>query len=509
KATQDEVDDVFAALTKAMDQLTEKVDKSVLEEIIEEAEVKKEINYTEESWKTFVAALEEAKAVLDNEEATQELVAEAIASLTNAMESLEVKPGIVDKSKLEFAVKQADTKDKSKYMEDSWEAFVQALDIAKKILDDEEATQNAVDETFKALTKAMDQLEEKVDKSALEEVIEEAGTKRETNYTETSWKHFVQALEEAENVLANEESTQNEVDKAFETLIRAMEQLEEKADKSALEKVVEEAEAKKEANYTEDSWKSFSLMLEEAKNILEDKGATQGEVDKAVKNLKEAIKGLKEKQDAVEVDKSDLKEVVNKASKKDESNYTEESWKVLVGALEQAHKILNNEEATQNEVDAAVKSLMDAIKGLEEVKVDKSALEKAISKAKKKNKSDYTANSWKVFTQALKEAQDVIADKEVTQEEVDQALNNLEKAISDLTQQSDHNGSEANNDPNTTDGTKGTEGTKNAKNPQSSQERSKLPNTATNIFSFILIGSLILAFGLLLFFLKRKSNQNE
>ncbi|MED3739008.1 discoidin domain-containing protein [Virgibacillus pantothenticus] len=509
KATQDEVDDVFAALTKAMDQLTEKVDKSVLEEIIEEAEVKKEINYTEESWKTFVAALEEAKAVLDNEEATQELVAEAIASLTNAMESLEVKPGIVDKSKLEFAVKQADTKDKSKYTEDSWETFVQALDIAKKILDDEEVTQNAVDETFKALTKAMDQLEEKVDKSALEEVIEEAGTKRETNYTETSWKHFVQALEEAQNVLANEESTQNEVDKAFETLIRAMEQLEEKADKLALEKVVVEAEAKKEANYTEDSWKSFSLMLEEAKNILEDKGATQGEVDKAVKNLKEAIKGLKEKQDAVEVDKSDLKEVVNKASKKDESNYTEESWKVLVGALEQAHKILNNEEATQNEVDAAVKSLMNAIKGLEEVKVDKSALEKAISKAKKKNKSDYTANSWKVFTQALKEAQDVIADKEVTQEEVDQALNNLEKAISDLTQQTDHTGSEANNDPNTTDGTKGTEGTKNAKNPQSSQERSKLPNTATNIFSFILIGSLILAFGLLLFFLKRKSNQNE
>ncbi|NBJ71435.1 MULTISPECIES: discoidin domain-containing protein [Clostridia] len=510
KATQDEIDKAVETLTKAMEQLEQKADKSALEEVIEEAEVKQEINYTEESWEIFITALVEAKAVLDNEAATQELVAEVMASLTNAMETLEVKPGVVDKSKLEFAVKQADGKDQSNYTEASWRVFVQVLDIAKKVLDNETATQNEVNETFKSLTKAMDQLESKVNKSALEEIVDDAKTKQETNYTEASWKVFTQALEEAKNVLANDESTQNEVDKAFETLTRAMEQLEEKADKSTLEKVVEEAEAKQEANYTADSWKTFSLMLEAAKNVLEDNGATQGEVDKAVKNLKEAMKGLKEKHDAVEVDKSGLKDVVNKASKKDEANYTKESWKVLVGALEQAHKILNNEEASQNEVNAAVKSLMDAIKGLEE-KVDKSTLETAISKAKKKNKSDYTANSWKVFTQALKEAQDVMADKEVTQEEVDHALNNLEKATSDLRQKKEETGSKP-NDAHTADGSEdigGSNGSKNVEKSSDFQESSKLPNTATNVFNFILIGSLILAFGLLLFFLKRKNNQNE
>lgn len=70
----------------------------------------------------------------------------------------------------------------------------------------------------------------------------------------------------------------------------------------------------------------------------------------------------------VSADKSKLQAAVDEAGKLDEKDYTVDSWKVFTGQLESAKKVLADENATQDDVDSALKTLKDAQSGL--VKAD-------------------------------------------------------------------------------------------------------------------------------------------
>lgn len=63
----------------------------------------------------------------------------------------------------------------------------------------------------------------------------------------------------------------------------------------ALESAIEKADTLKEADYTADSWKTFSQVLSSAKAVLEQK-EDQTKVDNAVESLNKAIEGLKKKE---------------------------------------------------------------------------------------------------------------------------------------------------------------------------------------------------------------------
>ncbi|MCO5491910.1 hypothetical protein NG868_13275, partial [Enterococcus hirae] len=68
-------------------------------------------------------------------------------------------------------------------------------------------------------------------------------------------------------------------------------------------------------------------------------------------------------------------------------------------AMELAQAVLTDPKVTQAEVDDAVQAVRKAIEQLQEVtKVDKTALEKLVEENQNRNESDYTKESWKVFT---------------------------------------------------------------------------------------------------------------
>lgn len=75
------------------------------------------------------------------------------------------------------------------------------------------------------------------------------------------------------------------------------------------------------------------------------------------------------------------------------------------------------------------------VNGEGEVVVDKSGLEASINEAAKLNEKDYTETSWEKVEEALKVAKKVLANEDATQEEVNQAKNNLEKSIKELVEQ--------------------------------------------------------------------------
>lgn len=129
------------------------VDTSTLEEAIAEAEALNEEDFTEESWTALEEAREAAEAVLADPTATQEEVDAAAEALEEAMAALEEY--VVDKSELEKAIDKAESLKKADYTKKTWDSMQAALKVAQKVMDDEDATQEEVDDAADALNKAI------------------------------------------------------------------------------------------------------------------------------------------------------------------------------------------------------------------------------------------------------------------------------------------------------------------------------------------------------------------
>ena len=425
KSTPETVKKAYDSLDEAINGLTPKkqVDKSELQKWIDEAGNKNKDEYTEESWASFETALNDAKGVFANENASQNDVDQACESLSKAIEELKF-----NKSQLKAVIDQAENKNSEDYTEESWEVFANALAEAKSVFEDEDATPELVDEAYRKLNEAINGLTPKkqVDKSELQKWIDEAGNKNKDEYTEESWASFETALNDAKGVFANENASQNDVDQACESLSKAIEEL--KFNKSQLKAVIDQAENKNSEDYTEESWEVFANALAEAKSVFEDEDATPEMVDEACRKLNEAINGL-----TVKVNKPELKDLIDKVQDKKSEDYTDASWYAFETALEEAKAVLEDEAATSEQISQAYKKLDEAIKGLTPKKqVDKSELQKWIDEAGNKNKDEYTEESWASFETALNDAKGVFANENASQEEVDDAKGKLEKAVNDL-----------------------------------------------------------------------------
>ncbi|EMF0113091.1 LPXTG cell wall anchor domain-containing protein, partial [Enterococcus hirae] len=153
-----------------------------------------------------------------------------------------------------------------------------------------------------AVRKAVEQLQEvtKVDKTALEKLVEENQNRNESDYTKESWKVFTKAMELAQAVLTDPKATQAEVDDAVQAVRKAIEQLQEvtKVDKTALKKLVEENQNRVASGYTAESWQVFRKALEAAQAVLADSNTTQAEVELVMNDLVQAIEQLENKETA-------------------------------------------------------------------------------------------------------------------------------------------------------------------------------------------------------------------
>lgn len=133
-------------------------------------------------------------------------------------------------------------------------------------------------------------------------------------------------------------------------------------DTSALEEAIAKAEALEEEDFTEESWSALEEAKAEAEAVLADPTATQSQVDEAAEALEAAIAALEEYVEPV--DKSELEKLIKKAKSLKKADYTKKSWDAMQAALKVAEKVMADEDATQEEVDAAADALDKAIKAL-------------------------------------------------------------------------------------------------------------------------------------------------
>lgn len=136
---------------------------------------------------------------------------------------------------------------------------------------------------------------------------------------------------------------------------------------------------------------------------------------------------------AIKVPNTDLlKEQINLAKEKINSDkYQQAGVDNLKAIISEVEPILNRQLLTQSEVQEAHNKVINAINELVE-KINKADLQAKIDSVKNLNKTDYTAESFDVFKQALDNANAVLADINATQSQVDEALANLTKAVEDL-----------------------------------------------------------------------------
>ena len=199
------------------------------------------------------------------------------------------------------------------------------------------------------------------------------------------------------------------------------------ADKADLEALIAYAQGQKDSEkygFLVPAVKiAFETALDAAKAVNE-KVTTQAEVDKAYDRLLQMVQMLD-----FTGNNTALKEMVLQAEGLNEKIYTADSWAVLNDALTKAQGVLKDENALQAEIDAAAEALKAAIDGLEIISVDKTKLEKLVDKAGKYDLTEYTETTGKILTGACEEAKKVLGNKEATQEQIDNAYADLQKAI--------------------------------------------------------------------------------
>ena len=286
-AKQSEVDHINEKLKAAIAGLN--TDKTELEKQLADANSKTASDFSPETWSALEEAKKAAQAVEDNATATQAQIDEAAKKLKAAIDALNV-----DKTKLQEQIAIAKTKQEADYSPKTWNDFKNA-EIKAKEINDQTAPrpkQSEIDAATKALQDAIKALA--VDKTALQNAINTANSKRKEEYTTQTWKALEEALAAANPVNADKATTQSKVNSATEKLEQAIKNLVPLTEKPILKfvdtdkKVLNKEVVAKYSleNPTKTKIKSITATLKKDGQIVKTVNLTEDSLNALLDNLK-------------------------------------------------------------------------------------------------------------------------------------------------------------------------------------------------------------------------------
>ena len=201
---------------------------------------------------------------------------------------------------------------------------------------------------------------------------------------------------------------------------------------------------------------SLVEAIENAKKLLENGNETS--IEEAIEAMQNAKSDLIEKGDSTE-----LSETIESSKEVDESDYTDESVKMLENAIAEAEEVISDENATQEDVDAALAKLNEAYEAL----VNIASLKEVIDRVDDTDTSIYTDESVEAFVEAynkacaalvngthesvkIAEAELVEAYEALTEKTVEENEEIVEDPENDLEEESDDETTEGSNTGDTT-----------------------------------------------------------
>lgn len=193
-------------------------------------------------------------------------------------------------------VKDADLTD---VVESIVELYNERISAAEALLARAEAgdpalTQEDVDQSVEDLIEIVQYLSFTGNKDELEKVITAAQEMEAEldKYLEKGQAEFLAALETAENVMADGDALQEEINDVMLQLVKGMADLRLRPDKSLLEELLKEANGKNKESYTEESYQNLLSAISVADAAYSNLEADQEEVDGAAELLRAAIDSL-------------------------------------------------------------------------------------------------------------------------------------------------------------------------------------------------------------------------
>lgn len=207
--------------------------------------------------------------------------------------------------------------------------------------------------------------EEVVDRSKLEVELQMCQELHEEQYTKESWKALQDVIYSAQDLLKknNVDTCTTEMnDKALE-LGAARLNLQKVVDISELQENLNKAKGILPEGYTKESYNALSKCICEIESFLQGT-YTQGEVNQKVVLLKQRMNELR-------AEKTKLQQKYDEIKNLEQGSITEESWKIFLNLREEAQKILDNPNAMPNEVSGILNKLNEfrfSYKKLEPVK---------------------------------------------------------------------------------------------------------------------------------------------
>ena len=303
-----------------------------------------------------------------------------------------------------------------------WTITVRALGYADASYDFEATASNIADHTLVTdATKA--ELQKLVDKAndTLNNINEEL-------YTEKSVSDLKIELAETVEMLAKSNLEESEAAEQKTHLSEAIEGLtlapvtEETAQK--LNDLISKAEELTESDYSNVSWQTLMLYLGQAKQHAASADLTEQDARGQINVLEIAIDGLEANPRIA------LNEAIEAASALQQDNFTKASWEPFASALAAAQAAAADSDMSDDEISLAYQALVDAQDALAKAATadDRSCLADEIAKADSLKESDYTAESWKAYQEALAAAKKAAAAEDPSSAELQEATDNLAAA---------------------------------------------------------------------------------
>ncbi|EFQ49789.1 Gram-positive signal peptide protein, YSIRK family [Lactobacillus iners LEAF 2062A-h1] len=494
-AAQEKVAAVKEKLTKAVDLLKDKADKTALKKAKEDlAKLTKEADPTPGKTPASKAVYDKAKAdatkaetaaqtIIDDENATPEAVADELAKVNKKKADLEeAKTKLVDAitadqkaalAKVADDLKLADTKGKTSNSVNAYnteiakiqDELAQAKQTAKEIIDKKDEASKAEAHELLAkvatlnskLVTAAGALKDQAVKTELvaakkklESLIKEDPTKDKTTTTKTAYdnvkKTAEQLLTKAQNLIEDDNATQDDVDAILENLLFKPDDLAAAKtklvdaitveQKAALAKVADDLKLAETTGKTPDSVKAYNDAVEQIKAELEavkqeaktvhDKGddATKAEAkevqDKIAEvkaKLTKAAELLKDKadKDALKTAKAELAKLTSETDPTNGKTQTskaayDQAKADATQAEADAQKVIDDDNATAEAVAAALAKVNEKKSALADAKAklvdaitaeQKAALAKVADDLKLAETTGKTPESVKAYNDAV------------------------------------------------------------------------------------------------------------
>ena len=280
--------DFITKRTAFQNSMSNLVDISTLKAAIKQSESVDGTLYTNESYQSYVAAVEAGKQLLDA--GTKEQVAQALKLIEEKYNGLTTS----DKAALEQMIQVAKALKAESYTEDSYKELMDIVADAEKSGDD------------KYIDKIQEAMKKLVNVEALEDKIQAAEKVDKELYTEDSYQRLEDALKKAKKLLKS--GSEKEVKAATEELENARRALVQKTTvdvegdqntdqkDQAVQKLKDKIQAAEKVDkklYTEDSYQRLEDALKKAKKLL--KSGSEKEVKEATEELENACRALVQK----------------------------------------------------------------------------------------------------------------------------------------------------------------------------------------------------------------------